>query len=132
MSNDFFNLNSDDDEEEEEKDTKRNEAAIRKWDWDREENVKLFYGQNKTEKASYPGKKLKVEPGPSSRLESDQSESVSNKGPYIERVEAESGASSTRLLFNLNGHSATVNRIHWRKGNNSILLSSSMDRYLVV
>lgn len=157
MSNDFFNLNSDDEDEEEDKN-----SAIRKWDWDREENAHLYYGHsNEVKLVGQQFKKPKIENEPS--LRPDQSNDLNSRGnsnlnaeklvgpqfkkqkiepgtsshqltfeeskrPIIERVQWDNKNSTSRLLYNLKGHSQTVNRINWKKGNETILLSSSMDR----
>lgn len=133
---DFFNLNSsssDEEEDEAEKleNEKRLEKNVRKWDWDREENFKLYYSHSQGENDLKKIKTSSEEKEDSTKARSSASTSNSNKNPYVENV-LESRGDSTGghcLLFNLNGHNGTVNRIHWKKGNKNILLSSSMDMY---
>lgn len=136
MSNDFFNLNSDNDDDEEEVKEKRESAAIRRWDWDRAENAHLYYGRDSASEnnsaessASSNVKKIKIDwSSPNQKLKSAIPEVEANNGPRIERVDVrEDETKSTRLLFRLKGHSSTVNRVHWKKGHDTVLLSSSMD-----
>jgi hypothetical protein len=148
MSNDFFNLNSDEEsDEEEEKKKRETEKAIRKWDWDLEENFELYYSGEQKQTKEADSKRFKsesqhsasnVKPKTSNANSAASSNLIHNKNPYIEKVDAKSSSStskrSTKLLYNLNGHSSPVNRIHWRKGylNKPILLSSSLDRYNIL
>lgn len=144
MSNDFFNLNSDNDDDEEEEKEKRESAAIRRWDWDRAENAHLYYGRNSaaasnlaesfssstssSSSSSSNVKKFKPDWSSSNQKQKSVIPEVVNKGPTIERVDVrEDETKSTRLLFRLKGHSSTVNRVHWKKGHDTVLLSSSMD-----
>jgi hypothetical protein len=127
----FFNLNSDDDDEDEEKKAKAAEEMlaknIAKWDWDREENFNLYYNTNKQPTSSQNNKKSRLlEEEPDAECGSTHQWPIKRtKDVYIESCVPMNSHPCT--LFNLYGHHASVNRIHWSK-NKNLLLSSSIDR----
>jgi len=129
--NDYFNLDSTDDDEEEAEKTETDRDFERKkrlWDWDMEENRKLYPerasadASQRLPTSSTAGKKSKPE-----RYEETggSNPTVNFEPPRIENV-----ADSSDAVFNLYGHSAAVNRIHWAKTGHEkgLLLSSSMDK----
>ena len=135
---DFFNLNSEESENEEEKAEeafKQEEIKkkIEKWNWDQPENFDLYYkyNYNKIETSSTKRSLL---------VNNDQfvEEEIINKkmkpsNVFIDQVGSSNNSSSftPALLFNLTGHTSSVNRINWCKINKNVLLSSSMDRFRI-
>ena len=115
----YFNLESSSTEEDDESETvvsklnEEDEKKIKKWDWDKEENYNLYYGKEAIEK--------------SLKRSQDESETtkrkVFKKDDQIEPVIQ----SDLSCKFKLVGHKSSVNRIHWSRTNENLLLSSSMD-----
>ncbi len=114
----FFNLETSSTEEDEETEmierklTKEDEEKIKKWDWDKEENYDLYYGKEAVEKSMKRSKDAKEIKRKMLKID-DQIE------PVIEN--------DLTCKFKLVGHKSSVNRIHWSRTNDNLILSSSMD-----
>jgi len=125
-SSDFFNLNSDTDSENEKED--QIQETMQKWDWTAAENRDKFFNQ------SQPNRSLKRQQASTSESpsvlkrfkETDLRSQTAKLRPCIDIAKDDS-----KLVCTLNGHSSSVNRIHWSKcsNNKNMLLSSSMDRF---
>jgi len=116
----FSNLetsSTDDDDEESEcvtsKLNEEDEKKIRKWDWDKEENYDLYYGKGAIEKA----------------LKRSQDETELSKRKVLRKDDQMEPVIESDLAckYKLVGHKSSVNRIHWSRTNENLLLSSSMD-----
>ena len=130
--NNFFNLESDSDEEEViEEDNRTNNDEIKKkinkWDWDREENYKLYYQINN--KITTNSLKRSND---NDELATASSSGNSKKKQYTELVEQvrieKINDNTNKLKFNLFGHKSTINRINWTRKSGEHLLSSSFDK----
>lgn len=110
---DYFNLESSEDEEEDNK--LKEDVVVSKWDWDRAENIDLYY-QNRA---------------CSSILKRESADDY-NIEPVRKRDKPEESrgySAQSHNMFDLVGHTGSVNRIHWsKKSNPDLLLSSSMDK----
>ncbi len=128
-SSNFFNLNTDtDSEEEEEEEDKQDQIrqSAQKWDWTAEKNRDKFFNQ--------PLADTNLKRSISSSNENkndlkrikntDWSCPTAENRPFIEKIN-----DGSKLFYNLNGHRASVNRIHWSRclNNKNMLLSSSID-----
>ena len=125
-SSNFFNLNSDTDSENGEEE--QIQKTMQKWDWTADENRDKFFNQSQSTTSLKRPVASTSEPrsGLKRFKETDLSGQMAKIRPYIERVN-----DGSKLVCSLNGHSASVNRIHWSKclNNKKMLLSSSMDRF---
>lgn len=133
----FFNLDSESDEESDETTKKIQEdieKKIQKWDWDRAENLDLYFKHSyETKKSSKRSLLLDESEGETRNSNKKFNESVkesSHNLPYIETSECNTTLSmSNNSVFKLIGHKSSVNRINWcrKPENKNVLLSSSMD-----
>lgn len=133
----FFNLDSASDEDSNETEKKRQDEInkkIQKWDWDRPENLDLYFKQSyeakKPSKRSLLLDEVDNETQTSTKKVHESAKRTSRVKPYIESHECgPSLGSSNKLVFELVGHKSSVNRIHWcrKPENKNIILSSSMD-----
>jgi hypothetical protein len=124
---DFFNLDSTSSED---SDGEKLQEKIKEWDWDAPENRDKFYSDSTASKTSC---KRTI----SASKKWDSNKKLKNNEislPSIEKIsDSDNEGSSnndTKLLYRLNGHKSSVNRVHWckRYDMRNILLSSSMDR----
>jgi hypothetical protein len=133
---DFFNLNSDEEEDETPVSSSENfEKQLQKWDWDRPENFHLYYKYNtrKPLAKQTDQKRTLIESysdEEASDLQKKHKSEAKQDNFFIDRSKNESNTEPRRLLFNLNGHKASVNRVDWckRSDHRETLLSSSIDR----